>query len=229
MTVQKDLNAGDEVRVRGHTSRPGEGLSYPEFVGVIQDDAGSSEGWDVVNVRETMTGDIISIYCFSIQRNYVMTDKIKYYVVLSPELSAADRVKMIDEILRKFRPEDHKDNEDHNPLHLHVNPNEFYQSDFGSNYEKPGDPVQWAMRQLLWHLSGRGTICQRINNGFVEHSSSTVEIYSIPRIGYGGTIHEYYDSEDIQLIFIHRSQMSLHQLRSFIFLLESLHYREFVL
>jgi hypothetical protein len=69
MTVQKDLNAGVKVRVRAHTSNPGKGLSYPEFEGVLLDDAGSSEGWDVVEVRETMTGDIISIYCFSIQRN----------------------------------------------------------------------------------------------------------------------------------------------------------------
>lgn len=65
-TVQKDLCKGDTVEVRAHKSNPGKGLSYPDFKGVLLDDAGVSEGWDVVDV--SWHGEEVGIYCFSIER-----------------------------------------------------------------------------------------------------------------------------------------------------------------
>jgi hypothetical protein len=62
-----ELIAGDRVNVRKHTSKPGKGLTYPTFTGALLDDAGVSEGWDVVDVRNG-AGDVVSIYCFSIER-----------------------------------------------------------------------------------------------------------------------------------------------------------------
>jgi hypothetical protein len=61
-----------------------------------------------------------------------------------------------------------------------------------------------------------------------------VESHSIPRIGpkmgaSGLHLLGHYEAEEIQLIFIHSSQMNINQLNSFIFLLESLHYKQFVL
>lgn len=61
-----DLRKGDLIAVRSHASELGKGLSYPAFTGFLLDDAGCSEGWDVVDV-ETDAGEV-SIYCFSIER-----------------------------------------------------------------------------------------------------------------------------------------------------------------
>jgi hypothetical protein len=63
----RELNAGMTVAVRRHESKPGAGLSYERFTGVLQDDAGLSEGWDVVDVR-CADGEIVSVYCFSLER-----------------------------------------------------------------------------------------------------------------------------------------------------------------
>ena len=62
------LAAGDKVSIRAKRLPAGQGLSYPAFSGVLVEDAGTSEGWDVVDVREDQTGEIISVYCFSIER-----------------------------------------------------------------------------------------------------------------------------------------------------------------
>lgn len=65
MTMQ-DFKAGDHVHVRAHTSEPGKGLTYPAFYGTLLEDAGVSEGWDVVDVVDGPVDR--SIYCFSIIR-----------------------------------------------------------------------------------------------------------------------------------------------------------------
>jgi hypothetical protein len=67
MSDTKELNKGDKVRIRAHSSLPGKGLSYPAFQGILLEDAGVSEGWDVVDV-ERASGAILSVYCFSIER-----------------------------------------------------------------------------------------------------------------------------------------------------------------
>ena len=72
----KDFKAGDHIHVRAHTSEPGKGLTYPAFYGTLLEDAGVSEGWDVVDVVVTegrsakpLDGPVDrSIYCFSIVR-----------------------------------------------------------------------------------------------------------------------------------------------------------------
>ncbi len=67
--MNRNYKVGDKVNVRAHNSKPGAGLSYPEFSGVLLDDAGCSEGWDVVDCRDIVTGEERSIYCYSIQRD----------------------------------------------------------------------------------------------------------------------------------------------------------------
>ncbi len=67
-----ELNTGDYVRVRAHTSKLFKGLSYPAFAGILLEDAGVSEGWDVVDVSRKLddgTTDTVSIYCFSLIRD----------------------------------------------------------------------------------------------------------------------------------------------------------------
>lgn len=76
--MTQDLNYGDRVQVRAYRSRvfkriksrpvPEQGLTYPAFSGILLDDAGASEGWDVVEVEPDNGGEPISIYCFSIIR-----------------------------------------------------------------------------------------------------------------------------------------------------------------
>jgi hypothetical protein len=61
----QDLHAGDRVRVR---ARHATGLTYPAFSGILLEDAGTSEGWDVVDVRNE-NGVDVSVYCFSIIRD----------------------------------------------------------------------------------------------------------------------------------------------------------------
>lgn len=59
---------GDFINFRAHTCAPWTGLSYSASSGILLDDAGTSEGWDVVDVLCSQTGKEISIYCFSIER-----------------------------------------------------------------------------------------------------------------------------------------------------------------
>ena len=61
-----DLRIGDSVNVSAHYSKPGKGLTYNNLEGILLDDAGESEGWDVVDVN--VSGQTISVYCFSINR-----------------------------------------------------------------------------------------------------------------------------------------------------------------
>src|SRR5258708_20805983 len=63
----KYLSTGDKVNVRARRSDPGKGLSYPAFSGILLDDAGNSEGWDVVDVKNEQ-GEEVSVYCFSLVR-----------------------------------------------------------------------------------------------------------------------------------------------------------------
>jgi len=65
--MRAEKNKGDLVKVRAHTSKPGQGLSYPVFTGILLEDAGNSEGWDVVDIMAS-DGTETSIYCFSIER-----------------------------------------------------------------------------------------------------------------------------------------------------------------
>jgi hypothetical protein len=66
--MAKELKVGDCVQVRAYKSKPHKGLSYPAFSGMLLDNAGVSEGWDVVDVIDLRTRTISSIYCFSIER-----------------------------------------------------------------------------------------------------------------------------------------------------------------
>lgn len=66
-SVPMELKAGDRITVRSHASKVGEGLTYNSFSGVLSDYAGTSEGWDVVDVKAD-DGETVSIYCFSIER-----------------------------------------------------------------------------------------------------------------------------------------------------------------
>jgi hypothetical protein len=68
-----DLKTGDKVDVWAHNMPKGSGLSYPSFEGVLLEYAGCSEGWDVVDVLRTLpdgSNDVVSIYCFSINRGF---------------------------------------------------------------------------------------------------------------------------------------------------------------
>ncbi len=67
-----DLVAGDKVKVREH-KKDGY-LSYKAFEGILLEDAGNSSGWDVVEVDNN--GERISIYCFSIEREFHPGDKV---------------------------------------------------------------------------------------------------------------------------------------------------------
>jgi hypothetical protein len=60
------MKKGERVSVRQHISQPGSGLNYPAFTGILLEDA-CSEGWDVIEVA-LETGEVVSIYSFSIQR-----------------------------------------------------------------------------------------------------------------------------------------------------------------
>jgi hypothetical protein len=64
--MAKELRIGDRVSVRAHYSKPERGLTYDNLEGTLLDDAGVSEGWDVVDI--SVSGFTISVYCFSIVR-----------------------------------------------------------------------------------------------------------------------------------------------------------------
>ena len=64
--IMADNNKGDQVSVSQYISLPGRGLTYPSFKGILLEDAGDSEGWEVVEV-ENEAGDEVSVYCFSLQ------------------------------------------------------------------------------------------------------------------------------------------------------------------
>jgi len=53
------------VSVRARTSKPGKGLTYPAFSGILLEEVGS-RSWDVVDVRKD-DGEEVSIYTFSIE------------------------------------------------------------------------------------------------------------------------------------------------------------------
>ena len=61
------LNKGDEVNVSKYGQDHDNGLAYPAFRGVLLHDAGSSQGWDCVDVLDEH-GEIVSVYCFSLER-----------------------------------------------------------------------------------------------------------------------------------------------------------------
>jgi hypothetical protein len=61
------LVKGDVVSVKAF-SRETRGLTYPTFIGTLLDEAGNSEGWDVVDVLNEK-GEEVGIYCFSIDRS----------------------------------------------------------------------------------------------------------------------------------------------------------------
>ena len=58
------LRAGDRVRVRGHSSARGKGLTYLGFTGVLLEDVAPG-GWDVVDVRAR--NGVQSVYAFSLE------------------------------------------------------------------------------------------------------------------------------------------------------------------
>jgi hypothetical protein len=60
------MKKGSPVSIRHHISQSGSGLSYPAFTGVLLEDA-YSEGWVVVEAAME-TGEVVSIYSFSIER-----------------------------------------------------------------------------------------------------------------------------------------------------------------
>lgn len=59
------LDEGARVLVRGYTSKPGKGLSYAPFEGVLVEGTRIG-GWDVVDVRAN-DGQEVSVYAFSLQ------------------------------------------------------------------------------------------------------------------------------------------------------------------
>ncbi len=61
-----DFSDGDHVFVRAKKSKYGEGLSYPETNGFVQED-GSAGGLDVFDVQTTKSTDPISVYGTSIE------------------------------------------------------------------------------------------------------------------------------------------------------------------
>jgi len=60
------IKSGSKVLVRKWTSKPGEGLTYRTFVGVLQEDC-RDEGWDVVDVKRA-SGRTQSVYSFTVER-----------------------------------------------------------------------------------------------------------------------------------------------------------------
>jgi hypothetical protein len=60
------LEAGTKVSIRAYKSKPGKGLSYPAFHGVLAEGARVG-GWDVVDVRAS-DGREESVYSFSLSR-----------------------------------------------------------------------------------------------------------------------------------------------------------------
>jgi len=73
----KDLHKGDRVHVSHISGELQASLTYPSFSGVLLEDVlfGTSEGWDVVDVRADsidtpadVAGKVVSVYCFSIVR-----------------------------------------------------------------------------------------------------------------------------------------------------------------
>ena len=53
------------VSVRARTSKPGKGLTYPAFSGILLEEVGS-RSWEVVDVLKD-DGEEVSIYTFSIE------------------------------------------------------------------------------------------------------------------------------------------------------------------
>ena len=61
-----DLEKGEAVAVRARRSEPGKGLSYEDFTGTLLEYC-NGEGWDVVDVQHAKTGEVISVYSFSVK------------------------------------------------------------------------------------------------------------------------------------------------------------------
>ena len=67
MQDPKELNSGDVVNVSFYRSKSTQqGLTYSSFTGTLVDSAGTSRGWDVVDVRNHANNEVTSIYCFSL-------------------------------------------------------------------------------------------------------------------------------------------------------------------
>lgn len=63
----KELNSGAAVNVSLYRSKSTQGgLTYSSFTGTLVDDAGTSRGWDVVDVLNHANNEVISVYCFSL-------------------------------------------------------------------------------------------------------------------------------------------------------------------
>ncbi len=160
-------------------------------------------GVEVIKTCDTFKEASILIHKMNLGRKFILVD-----VPTNSQEAAFDT----DKVLRGLRPENHKDDEEYNPPHLHIDPQNFYWEklncgEYGFNYEKPGDSHQWAMRTLLWHLSAAGVLSYEKNPGFVEHINEIRE-------------------RDITLIFLHTQKMSKEQVGSFVFLLESMGYTQ---
>lgn len=67
LNQSQDLYKGHRIQVRAYRSSPNCGLTYPAFTATLLEDAGNSEGWDVVDVLNEKQ-EVVSIYCFSILR-----------------------------------------------------------------------------------------------------------------------------------------------------------------
>lgn len=134
-----------------------------------------------------------------------------FYAIITEPGTENQHDALVDRILRDFRPEHFKDDDNHNPDHLHIEPRNFFWTQldsglYGFDYSRPGDPNAWAMRNLIWHLSASGNICYNRNNGFVEHPEEV-------------TSH-------LRLIFLHSEAMTGNTLSSMVFLLESLGFQK---
>ena len=57
---------GDMVAVGTSRREPGTGLSYEPFTGTLLEDC-NGEGWDVVDVQHGKTGEVVSVYSFSVK------------------------------------------------------------------------------------------------------------------------------------------------------------------
>ena len=60
------MEKGTMVAVKPRRSEPGQGLSYESFIGTLEEYC-NGEGWDVVDVKHGKTGEIISVYSFSVE------------------------------------------------------------------------------------------------------------------------------------------------------------------
>lgn len=65
------IKAGTRVNVRKHYSEPGKGLSYHNFSGILKDSC-PGNSWDVIDIIETGTKEVKSVYAFSVQRQGAM-------------------------------------------------------------------------------------------------------------------------------------------------------------